>query len=39
MSTYRVRTPLQLAANFVGPPAAILAAWLMSLGDDAATAV
>ena len=34
MSTYRVRTPLQLAANFTGPPAAILAAWLMSLGDN-----
>jgi hypothetical protein len=34
MSTNRVRTPLQLAANFVGPPAAILAAWLMSLGDE-----
>jgi hypothetical protein len=32
MSTYRVRTPLQLAANVIGPPAAILAAWLMSLG-------
>src|SRR5262245_57467439 len=34
MSTYRFRTPLQLAANFIGPPAAILAAWLMSLGND-----
>lgn len=32
MSTYRVRTPLQLAANVIGPPAAILAAWLTSLG-------
>jgi energy-converting hydrogenase Eha subunit A len=32
MSTYRVRTPLQLVANIVGPPAAVLAAWLMSRG-------
>jgi len=34
MSAYRLRTPLQLSANFVGPPAAVLAAWLMSLGND-----
>ena len=34
MRTYRLRTPLQLVANIVGPFAAVLAAWLMSLGDD-----
>src|SRR5215210_1496049 len=34
MRTYGVKTPLQLAANFVGPPAAILAAWLMSQGNS-----
>src|SRR6187397_2218402 len=34
MSTYRVRTPLQLAANLVGPPVAVLAAWLMTLGHN-----
>ena len=34
MRTYGVKTPLQWAANFIGPPAAILAAWLMSLGDS-----
>jgi len=34
MSTYRVRTPLQLAANIIGPPAAVLAAWLMTLGNN-----
>ena len=34
MSIHRVRTPLQSAAIFVGPPAAILAAWLMSLKHD-----
>jgi Domain of unknown function (DUF4118) len=33
MSTHRIRTPLELAANFVGPPAAILVAWLMTLGN------
>jgi hypothetical protein len=35
MSTHRNRTPLELAANIVGPPAAILVAWLMTVGDDA----
>jgi len=34
MRTYGLRTPLQLAANFIGPPAAILAAWLMSQGKS-----
>jgi len=34
MSTYRVRTPLQLAANIAGPPVAVLAAWLMTLGHN-----
>jgi Domain of unknown function (DUF4118) len=33
MKTYGVRTPLQMAANLGGPPAAILAGWLMSLGE------
>jgi hypothetical protein len=39
MSAYRVRTPLQLAANFIGPPVAILAAWLMTLGNDSGNKV
>jgi hypothetical protein len=34
MSTHRIRTPLQLAANLIGPPSAVFAAWLMSLGSD-----
>ena len=34
MSSYRVRTPLQLAATIVGPPVAVLAAWLMTLGHN-----
>src|SRR3954453_14760957 len=34
MSAHRLRTPVQLAANIIGPPAAILAAWLMTLGNN-----
>jgi len=34
VKTYGVRTPLQLAANLIGPPAATLGAWLLSLGDS-----
>ncbi len=35
MSTNSTRTRLELAANVIGPPAAIFVAWLLSLGDDA----
>src|SRR3954451_9617794 len=34
MSAHRLRPPLQLAANIIGPPAAVLAAWLMTLGNN-----
>jgi hypothetical protein len=34
MSTHRIRTPLELAAVFVGPPLAILVAWLLTLGGE-----
>jgi hypothetical protein len=34
MNTHRTRTPLELAAVFVGPPLAILVAWLLTLGGE-----
>jgi hypothetical protein len=34
MSAHRIRTPLELAAVFVGPPLAILVAWLLTLGGE-----
>ena len=34
MSALQQRTPLQLAANLLGPPVALLAAGLMSLGNE-----
>ena len=34
MSSRPVRTPLQLTVNLLGPPAAILVAWLLSIGVD-----
>lgn len=34
MATHRIRNRFELAVNLIGPPAAILVAWLLSLGND-----